>query len=90
MEKGGGENRVRLLQDVLERGGHPAQDGPGDHLDRSLADGGHKAGYTHPHRLRVLVCQQGEQGGEAAQPSGKQDEEGKLLLRVDRDLVEHR
>ena len=42
-----------------------------------------RATLTHPHGLRVLVGQQGQQGGEAAQPSRKQDEEGKLLLRID-------
>ena len=34
--------------------------------------------------------EKGEKGGEAAKAGRKQDKEGELLLRVDRNLVEHR
>ena len=32
VEERGRQHRVRLLQDVVERRGHPHQDGAGDHL----------------------------------------------------------
>ena len=40
------------------------------------------------HGLRVLVCEEGEQGGEGAQAGREEDEEGQLLLRVHRHFVE--
>ena len=45
---------------------------------------------THPHGLRVLVGQQGQQGREAAEPRGEEDKKWQLLLGIDRDLVEGR
>lgn len=45
---------------------------------------------NYPHGLRILVREKGEKGGEAAKAGRKQDKEGELLLRVDRNLVEHR
>ncbi len=43
---------------------------------------------THPHGVWVLVGEEGEEGGEAAEPGREEDEEGQLLLRVHGHLVE--
>ncbi len=45
---------------------------------------------THPHGVWVLVGEEGEEGGEAAEPGREEDEEGQLLLRVHGHLVERR
>jgi len=57
----------------VKRCRHPHKDGSGN----------------HPHGLRVLVGQQGQQGSETAQPSSKEDEKRKLLLRINRNLMKH-
>lgn len=43
----------------------------------------------HAHELGELVCEQSQHGGEGAEAGREQDEEGQLLLRVDRHFVEH-
>ena len=72
MEDRTGQDRVRLLQNVVERGRDPHEDGAGD----------------HPHGLRVLVGQQSQQGSEAAEPGCEENKKWQLLLRIDRHLVE--
>lgn len=43
----------------------------------------------HSHKFRELVCEQSQHGSEGAETSCEEDEEGQLLLRVDRHLVKH-
>lgn len=45
--------------------------------------------FTHPHRLWILMSEEGEERSEAAETSGEENEEWQLFLGVDWHLVKH-